>query len=322
MESSGFNIEENGGMMNDGNREDKHDDNAGIKPNNTNEEVEKVIEVMASSEVCKATTDAQNDANRNITIEIDGDSANIVVNETNNHVNQNVAKTYAHMVLNGDNAVNNKLIFRPTEINEDGNEYVYDCLDMSNRQRKTDYARVLLEFDVKKGFKEKIAIQYKDKDNVIRGTKIVNVEYAWKLEICTHCQVFGHDFKECGKRPKSSEEIEAEKNHNAQKMMNQDKSHVNMKNENEGNKSVDGRREWKVTKVAMEGVKTSNNFASLQEEYNIEFPAIPTSQNQYAFLIEEYVRKTDLILLFQKEEDLVEKLVYNKRIPTIDETKI
>ncbi|PWA39788.1 pentatricopeptide repeat-containing protein, mitochondrial [Artemisia annua] len=80
---------------------------------------------MALSEVCNATTnDAENDANKNVTIEIDGDSANTVVNETNNHVNQNMAKTYAHMVLSGDNAVNNKLIFRPAVINEDGNEYV------------------------------------------------------------------------------------------------------------------------------------------------------------------------------------------------------
>ena len=66
--------------------------------------------------------------------------------------------------------------------------------------------------------------------------------------------------------------------------------------ETEDGKSADVKREWKATKVTMEGVKTSNKFASLQEEYNIEFPAITTSQNEYADLIEDYKRMPDLIL--------------------------
>ncbi|PWA74309.1 hypothetical protein CTI12_AA254050 [Artemisia annua] len=93
----------------------------------------------------------------------------------------------------------------------------------------------------------------------------------------------------------------------------------------------------------MEGVRTSNKFASLQREYNVECPPIPTSQNQYVVLqreynvecppiptsqnqyvvlIEEYKRMHDIFLLWRKEEDLVDKLAKNKKTPTIEETKI
>ncbi|GKA85569.1 hypothetical protein Tco_0807223 [Tanacetum coccineum] len=34
---------------------------------------------------------------------------------------------------------------------------------------RLDFARVLVEFDVMKGFKEKIEMQYKDKNNVKKG---------------------------------------------------------------------------------------------------------------------------------------------------------
>ncbi|PWA58786.1 hypothetical protein CTI12_AA396990 [Artemisia annua] len=46
------------------------------------------------------------------------------------------------------------------------------------------------------------------------------------------------------------------------------------------------------------------------------------AQNQYAVLIEEYERMPNVFLLWQKEKVLVEELVNNKRIPTIEETKI
>ncbi|PWA49001.1 hypothetical protein CTI12_AA485930 [Artemisia annua] len=44
----------------------------------------------------------------------------------------------------------------------------------------------------------------------------------------------------------------------------------------------------------------------------------PNSQNQYAALIEEYKRMPDIFLLVQKEEDLVDMLSNNKKIPTIE----
>ncbi|GJS31679.1 RNA-directed DNA polymerase, eukaryota, reverse transcriptase zinc-binding domain protein [Tanacetum coccineum] len=73
---------------------------------------------------------------------------------------------------------------------------------------RMDFARILVEFDVMKGFKEKIELQYRDKDNNKKGTKHVKVEYAWKPDICSHCKVFGHSFLDCVKRERSVDELE------------------------------------------------------------------------------------------------------------------
>ncbi|GJS66832.1 metallophosphoesterase 1-like protein isoform X1 [Tanacetum coccineum] len=72
---------------------------------------------------------------------------------------------------------------------------------------RMDFARVLVEFDVIKGFKERIEIQYRDKNNNKKGSKYVNVEFAWKPDICSHCHVFWHSYTNCVKRVKSEEEI-------------------------------------------------------------------------------------------------------------------
>ncbi|GKC12040.1 serine-threonine/tyrosine-protein kinase catalytic domain-containing protein [Tanacetum coccineum] len=50
-------------------------------------------------------------------------------------------------------------------------------------------------------------IQYRDKNNIKKGSKYVNVEYAWKPEICSHCHVFGHSYGNCTKRERTAEEI-------------------------------------------------------------------------------------------------------------------
>ncbi|GKC31240.1 hypothetical protein Tco_1038534, partial [Tanacetum coccineum] len=60
---------------------------------------------------------------------------------------------------------------------------------------RAEFARVLVEFEVKKDFKEHIDIQYKNKENVVKGTKKVDVEYQWKPDICSHCMVFRHNEK-------------------------------------------------------------------------------------------------------------------------------
>nr|GEU61976.1 hypothetical protein [Tanacetum cinerariifolium] len=82
------------------------------------------------------------------------------------------------------------------------------CKDVKGR---VEYARVLVEFDVDKGFKEEICIQYMSKDNVIRGTKKVKVEYVWKPHICSQCKVFGHRDEKCSKFKRMSEGNEQDK---------------------------------------------------------------------------------------------------------------
>ncbi|PWA59950.1 hypothetical protein CTI12_AA386740 [Artemisia annua] len=59
---------------------------------------------------------------------------------------------------------------------------------------RTEFARVLIEMDAKKG-KDSIELQYIDCMQQVRGTKIVKVEYDWKPKVCSYCHVFGHDFE-------------------------------------------------------------------------------------------------------------------------------
>ncbi|GKA91848.1 ty3-gypsy retrotransposon protein [Tanacetum coccineum] len=85
------------------------------------------------------------------------------------------------------------------------------CKDGKGR---AEYARVLAELDVNKGIKDEIDVQYRSKDNVIKGTKKVKVEYVWKPVICSHCKVFRHRDEKCKKfqRPIIIKTHENEKN--------------------------------------------------------------------------------------------------------------
>lgn len=68
---------------------------------------------------------------------------------------------------------------------------------------RTEYARVLVEVDARKEFKNQIELQYRDKDQSMKGIKVVLVEYDWKPVVCTHCCVFGHEYKQCTKKGKN-----------------------------------------------------------------------------------------------------------------------
>ncbi|GJX71997.1 RNA-directed DNA polymerase, eukaryota, reverse transcriptase zinc-binding domain protein [Tanacetum coccineum] len=62
------------------------------------------------------------------------------------------------------------------------------------------YARVLVEMQAEKEFKEKIEICYRSSDNQGKGfSKFVEVEYSWKPPVCGKCKVFGHSENKCGK---------------------------------------------------------------------------------------------------------------------------
>nr|GEY89346.1 ATPase, F1/V1/A1 complex, alpha/beta subunit, zinc knuckle CX2CX4HX4C [Tanacetum cinerariifolium] len=62
------------------------------------------------------------------------------------------------------------------------------------------YARVLVEISADKEFKNMIEICYKNKEQMIKCTKFVKVEYSWKPPKCSKCKVFGHDDNKCGKK--------------------------------------------------------------------------------------------------------------------------
>ncbi|GJR95969.1 hypothetical protein Tco_0268143 [Tanacetum coccineum] len=76
--------------------------------------------------------------------------------------------------------------------------------------RRTKYARVLVDIEAKKGLKEEIELQYRDKDQVVKGTKKIKVEYDWQPPICSHCNVFRYNYEKCSKRIKTDEEIAKE----------------------------------------------------------------------------------------------------------------
>ncbi|GJV01554.1 ATPase, F1/V1/A1 complex, alpha/beta subunit, partial [Tanacetum coccineum] len=62
------------------------------------------------------------------------------------------------------------------------------------------YARVLIEVQAKKEFKEKVEICYSSNQNPEGNfSKYVDVEYSWKPPVCTLCKVFGHLDRNYGK---------------------------------------------------------------------------------------------------------------------------
>nr|GFA53575.1 ATPase, F1/V1/A1 complex, alpha/beta subunit, zinc knuckle CX2CX4HX4C [Tanacetum cinerariifolium] len=46
------------------------------------------------------------------------------------------------------------------------------------------FATILIVVNANKELKDRIEIRYKDKNNVTKGSKFVNVEYAWKPPMC------------------------------------------------------------------------------------------------------------------------------------------
>nr|GEW00461.1 hypothetical protein [Tanacetum cinerariifolium] len=63
-------------------------------------------------------------------------------------------------------------------------------------------ARVLVEIDSSKGFKDVIQLMYKDKLNTCKGVKKVKMEYSWKPPICDYYKVFGHVDNGCTSKPR------------------------------------------------------------------------------------------------------------------------
>lgn len=87
---------------------------------------------------------------------------------------------------------------------------------------RTDYARVMVEFEACKVMKNEIKNEYNDKERNVKGTKMVNVMYDWKPESCDHCKVFGHSVGKCVVRPRTVEEIKAKTDEEARiKAMNE-----------------------------------------------------------------------------------------------------
>ncbi|GJZ54181.1 RNA-directed DNA polymerase, eukaryota, reverse transcriptase zinc-binding domain protein [Tanacetum coccineum] len=121
-----------------------------------------------------------------------------------------------------------------------------------------DFARIMIEFDVMKGFKEEIEIQYRDKDNNKKGSKHVKVKYSWKPGICSHRNVFGHSFTDCVKRERSVEEIEEDvrKKEEAIRKRNEESKGRNYNSNYMGNRRFRDRKQQKDRRNFNDGMKT------------------------------------------------------------------
>ncbi|GJW20732.1 RNA-directed DNA polymerase, eukaryota, reverse transcriptase zinc-binding domain protein [Tanacetum coccineum] len=128
---------------------------------------------------------------------------------------------------------------------------------------RLDVERVLVEFDVMKGFKEKIDIQYRDKNNK-KGSKFVKVEYAWKPDICSHWHVFGHSYSECVKRERSEEEtvMEAKRKEEISKIRNEENKERNNARNHMGYRKYGERRQNKEWRFFTAGTKMNENKGS------------------------------------------------------------
>nr|GEX34526.1 hypothetical protein [Tanacetum cinerariifolium] len=98
-------------------------------------------------------------------------------------------KTYASAVHKNKQSIGTSLEFKRTVTGDEGCKFViFDEELVSQAQAcqtgrgRATFARVLVEFDVKKGFKDEIGIQYMGKDKIVKGTKVVKVEYQCKPE--------------------------------------------------------------------------------------------------------------------------------------------
>ncbi|PWA61292.1 hypothetical protein CTI12_AA374240 [Artemisia annua] len=68
---------------------------------------------------------------------------------------------------------------------------------------RASFARVLVEVDAASDLVENIEVCYEK----LGRSMNLKVEYAWKPPLCTHCRVFGHEFKTCGSRVITVDEV-------------------------------------------------------------------------------------------------------------------
>ncbi|PWA70984.1 hypothetical protein CTI12_AA285500 [Artemisia annua] len=84
---------------------------------------------------------------------------------------------------------NNKLAKIPGRINEQA-------------YGRASLARVLIEVDATSDLVEEIEVCYEK----MGKSMMLKVEYTWRPPLCTHCKVFGHEYKKCSNRVITMEE--------------------------------------------------------------------------------------------------------------------
>nr|GFB00951.1 hypothetical protein [Tanacetum cinerariifolium] len=122
-------------------------------------------------------------------------------------------------------------------------------------------------------FRDEICVQYRSKDNVIKGTKNVKVEYVWKPFICSQCKVFGHRDERCMKFKGTAVDNARENGMNKENMEVKDvdgftekeKEVVSNDEENIKEKRSDKGKSWTIKDAVDKALRSSQNkFAPLE----------------------------------------------------------
>ncbi|PWA35274.1 zinc knuckle CX2CX4HX4C [Artemisia annua] len=80
-----------------------------------------------------------------------------------------------------------------------GNPIIMDIITTSMCEKaygRASFARVLIEVDATNELVDHVEVCYEK----LGRSMNLKVEYTWRLPLCTHCKVFGHEFKNCSGR--------------------------------------------------------------------------------------------------------------------------
>ncbi|PWA99243.1 ATPase, F1/V1/A1 complex, alpha/beta subunit, Zinc knuckle CX2CX4HX4C [Artemisia annua] len=139
------------------------------------------------------------------------------------------------------------------------------------------FARVLIELNAEKQFKDVIEIAYRKKDASTSMTKYVQVEYTWKPSRCSHCCVFGHDDVNCRLIPKETESVETKNDYGDVNDGFQKVTYRNGKSESYNNnnrvfvkKGLNSYTKGNTYTNRMYGYKQNNNKQNFRPKQSVE----------------------------------------------------
>ncbi|GJW58496.1 RNA-directed DNA polymerase, eukaryota, reverse transcriptase zinc-binding domain protein [Tanacetum coccineum] len=170
------------------------------------------------------------------------------------------------------------------------------------------YARVLVEIQADKEFKDKIKICYRNNTQRTKCSEFVKVEYSWKPLKCCESKVFGHTENTCGL--KSGNECIAKKGVWNKKNDKEDNGFRKVRYGNNNTKPAAKKENLKALRLAKQGWSTGH-------KENIE--ELRRSANKFSILEEIHdCEDPEEQMLIEKE--IMDKFVKNQRQPTIEDS--
>ncbi|GJZ05608.1 hypothetical protein Tco_0539401 [Tanacetum coccineum] len=111
-----------------------------------------------------------------------------------------------------------------------------------------------------------------DKNNNVKGTKMVRVEYNWKPHIRNHCVVFGHNWQQCKKRERTAEEVTKGLKSNTYRNQERSFQHgCGKRMQGYSYNNWQTKMQWNKKKPNMENMGGNGKEKSFEEE----FPKLP-----------------------------------------------